>query len=123
LDNKYIVNPISNKNIYKLKSFSLCLKMKLPKFIEFKGFLTLNILHLIKKNKVCGDDIAEIIGSKKGNKLTPGTIYPALKYLRQNKLIVYKQNGRKKIYSLTKRGDKEYKITKRIFKKMFKEMI
>jgi DNA-binding PadR family transcriptional regulator len=97
--------------------------MKLPKYIEFKGFLTLHILHLIKKNKVCGDDIAEIIGSKKGNKLTPGTIYPALKYLRKNKLIIYKQLGRKKIYSLTKKGDCEYKIIKRMFRKMFKEMI
>jgi len=96
--------------------------MKLPKYIEFKGFLTLHILHLIKKKKVCGDDIAEIIGSKKGNKLTPGTIYPALKYLRENKLIKYKQVGRKKNYTLTKKGNEEYKIIKRIFKKMFREI-
>ena len=97
--------------------------MKLPKFIEFKGFLTLHVLHLIKKNKVCGDDIAEIIGSKKGNKLTPGTIYPALKYLRENKLIKYKQKGRKKVYTLNKKGLEEYKIIKRILKRMFKEII
>ena len=32
---------------------------------------------------------------KKYGKLTPGTIYPALKSLRENKLINFKQKGRK----------------------------
>ena len=80
-------------------------------------------MDLLNKKKLCGDELADIIGNKRYGKLTPGTIYPALKYLRENKLIIYKQKGRKKVYSLTKKGLDEYKITKRIFKRMFKEII
>ena len=97
--------------------------MKTPKYIDIKGLLSFHILSLLNKKKLCGDELADIIGKRKYGKLTPGTIYPALKYLRENKLIKYKQIGRKKIYSLTKKGSNEYKITKRIFKKMFKEII
>ena len=97
--------------------------MKTPKYIEIKGVLSFHILSLLKEKKLCGDELAEIIGNKKYGKLTPGTIYPALKYLRENKLIKYKQKGRKKIYTLNKKGLNEYKIIKRIFRKMFKEII
>ena len=94
--------------------------MKSPNYIDVKGFLSFHIMDLLNKKKLCGDELADIIGNKRYGKLTPGTIYPALKYLRENKLIVYKQKGRKKVYSLTKKGLDEYKITKRIFKRMFK---
>lgn len=124
--NQYIgftIYSVTNKYIYKFKGFNQRLKMKMPKYIDVKGLLRFHILSLLKKKKLCGDDLAEIIGKKKYGKLTPGTIYPALKYLRENKLIKYKQYGRKKNYTLTKKGLNEYKIIKRIFKKMFKEII
>lgn len=94
----------------------------MPKYIDVKGVLSLSILNLLNKKKLCGDELADIIGNKKYGKLTPGTIYPALKYLRESKLIVFKQKGRKKIYSLTNKGLEEYKTIKRIFKKMIKEI-
>src|SRR3989344_7990635 len=125
LYNQYIVFPIysiTNSNIYKLKSFNQILKMKSPNYIDVKGFLSFHIMDLLNKKKLCGDELADIIGNKRYGKLTPGTIYPALKYLRENKLIIYKQKGRKKIYSLTKKGLEEYKTIKRIFKKMIKEI-
>jgi len=46
----------------------------------------------------------EEVRIKKYGKLTPGTIYPALKYLRENKLIKYKQNGRKKVLRFCKKN-------------------
>ena len=113
---------ITNSNIYKLKSFNQRLKMKIPKYIDIKGLLSFNILNLLNKKQLCGDNLADIIGNKKYGKLTPGTIYPALKSLREKKLIKFKQKGRKKIYSLTKKGLDEYKILKIIFKRMFKEI-
>jgi len=97
--------------------------MKIPKYIDVKGLLSFHILDLLSKKQLCGDELADIIGNKKYGKLTPGTIYPALKYLRENKLIKYKQNGRKKVYTLNKKGLEEYKIIKRILKRMFKEII
>ena len=96
--------------------------MKFPKYIDVKGMLSLNILSLLNKKGLCGDELADIIGNKKYGKLTPGTIYPALKYLRENKLVIFKQKGRKKIYSLTNKGLEEYKIIRRIFKRMIKEI-
>jgi len=126
LYNLYILYPIysvTNINIYKLKIFNQRLKMKIPKYIDVKGLLSFHILDLLSKKQLCGDELADIIGNKKYGKLTPGTIYPALKYLRENKLIKYKQNGRKKVYTLNKKGLEEYKIIKRILKRMFKEII
>ena len=96
--------------------------MKIPKYIDVKGLLSFHILDLLSKKQLCGDELADIIGNKKYGKLTPGTIYPALKSLREKKLIKFKQKGRKKIYSLTKKGLDEYKILKIIFKRMFKEI-
>ncbi|MBL7147297.1 MAG: winged helix-turn-helix transcriptional regulator [Nanoarchaeota archaeon] len=96
--------------------------MKTSKYVDFKGFLRFKILHLLKNKNLCGDELAEVIGSKKFGKLTPGTIYPVLKILRENKLISFKQCGRKKVYKLTKKGEKEYKKIKRIFKRIFKEV-
>ena len=125
LYNLYILYPIysiTNSNIYKLKGFNQRLNMKIPKYIDVRGMLGFNILNLLNKKKLCGDELADIIGNKKYGKLTPGTIYPALKYLRENRLIIFKQKGRKKIYSLTKKGLEECKITKKIFKRMIKEI-
>ncbi|MDD5253735.1 MAG: PadR family transcriptional regulator [Candidatus Nanoarchaeia archaeon] len=96
--------------------------MKEPKFIDMSGLLSFRILHEINKNKLCGDDLAEIIGTKRGDKLTPGTIYPALKSLRENNLIKLKQKGRKKIYSLTKKGQKELDLSYKLFSKIFKDL-
>ncbi len=76
-------------------------------FLELKGFLSFLILHELNVAKLSGDELSAKIGKRRGSVLTPGTIYPALKRLRKNKLISYKRKGRKKIYSLTELGDKE----------------
>ena len=83
------------------------------------------VCHL-KKEDLCkliqkryGDDLANIIGNRKGSKLTPGTIYPALKNLKNIKLIIMKQTGRKKFYYLTKKGKNELNINYKFFGNMF----
>ncbi|MBI2673453.1 PadR family transcriptional regulator [Candidatus Woesearchaeota archaeon] len=93
--------------------------MKLPKVIDFRGFLSFLILHELNGKRLCGDELAKIIGSRKAGKLTPGTIYPALKKLRKAKLVYVRQTGRKKNYYLTKRGKKELRITYRLFGNIF----
>jgi len=95
--------------------------MKNPKYIDVKGLLTLRITSLLKKEHLCGDDLADLL--KKNKKLNPGTIYPALKYLKENKLVKIKQQGRKKFYYLTRKGINENKIASRLIKKMFKKII
>ena len=96
--------------------------VKKPQVLSMKGFLAFQILHELKKETLCGDDLAECIGKKKGSKLTPGTIYPTLKYLRKYKLLSRKKDGRKKFYTLTAKGKEEYKLVKRDFIKIFKEI-
>jgi len=53
-----------------------------------------------------GDEIAREIARMKGGKPTPGTIYPALKQLRESGAVTSKKEGRKVIYSLTSKGQK-----------------
>ncbi|MBI4447832.1 PadR family transcriptional regulator [Candidatus Woesearchaeota archaeon] len=97
--------------------------MQPPKHLELKGFLSFQILHELSIKKLCGDELAVAIGLKKGSKLTPGTIYPALKFLRKKKLIQHKRCGRKKCYTLTENGVKEYNILKKTFKKIFSKLL
>jgi len=87
-----------------------------------KGFLAFKLLHELNKRRLCGDELAQIVGQKIGTKLTPGTIYPALKFLRKKKLVSYKRFGRKKSYTLTEEGKEEYRLFKKAFKKVFKEI-
>ncbi len=87
--------------------------------IEFRGFLSFLILHELGKEPLYGEQLAERIGARKGEKLTPGTIYPALKRLRRFKLVSYARDGRKKVYSLTPEGKKEVAALYRLFGRYF----
>lgn len=87
--------------------------------LEFKGFLSFLILHEVKSRRLCGEDLAERIGARKGTVLTPGTIYPALKELRRKKLVKYRKDGRKKIYYLTDLGSKELEKQYGLFSQYF----
>lgn len=93
--------------------------MEQPPHVASKGFLMLQIMHEISKKRLCGDELAAFIGSKRGSKLTPGTIYPALKFLRRRKLVRQKKSGRKKLYELTAEGKEEYRLVRRLFLRMF----
>jgi DNA-binding PadR family transcriptional regulator len=93
-----------------------------PQFVSLKGLLAFQILHELSLNSYCGDELANIIGERKGSKLTPGTIYPVLKKMRKNKLIEHKKQGRKKMYKITEIGLNEHKIVKENFLKMFGKM-
>lgn len=93
--------------------------MTYPRYIFPKGLLALRILHELNKRSLCGDDLATLIGMRHKSKLTPGTIYPALKFLRKKRLIILKRNGRKKNYSLTTDGKKEFMAVRKNFMNMF----
>jgi DNA-binding PadR family transcriptional regulator len=90
-----------------------------PKFIELKGFLSFFILHELSNTPLAGDELARIIGERKSATLTAGTIYPALKRLRRQKLISYRRIGRKKVYSLTTLGKLELKALYLVFSDFF----
>ena len=94
------------------------MKKRTPK-LEFKGFLSFLILHEIKQKAQFGEELAKNIGARRGETLTPGTIYPALKRLKEEKLIQQFKDGRKKMYALTDEGIIELKLLYRMFGKYF----
>lgn len=87
--------------------------------LEFKGLLSFLILYELSLKPACGEDLAKKIGRRKGTQLTPGTIYPALKELRRQKLVRYRRYGRRKIYVLRQEGfdelERQYVLFTRYF--------
>ena len=68
------------------------------------GMLFLYILWLLSKRPMHGDEMAEEIGKRRGEKPKAGTIYPALRELKEKKFIKGIKEGKIIVYSLTPRG-------------------
>ncbi len=69
-----------------------------------------------------GQALADEIAKRKGEKPSPGTIYPALKNLREAGFIKQEEDnkdGKTIVYSLTPRGVGALKIAKRRFTRTF----
>jgi DNA-binding PadR family transcriptional regulator len=66
-----------------------------------------------------GQEIAEELGKRKGDKPSPGTIYPALRVLKEARLITEKKSGKTITYSLTPNGRKVLIVAKRKFCQIF----
>lgn len=86
------------------------------KCCEMKGYLTYLILWIISKKTINGAQISRELEKRRGTKPSPGTIYPALKELRNNGLITIDGN---KNYSLTAAGEEELKNACKSFCKIF----
>ena len=83
---------------------------------ELKGFLSFLILWLINKKSMTGAEITAELEKRKGNKPSPGTIYPVLKDLKAKGLLSIDKNKR---YSLTKRGKEELQPMLKMFFETF----
>lgn len=94
--------------------------MQTTNYIDLRGLLSFQILHEIRRKPRFGDELANIIGNRKGSKLTPGTIYPALKRLRELKLIKATKIGRRVVYKLTEKGKKEYQTARKYVRILLK---
>ena len=92
----------------------------MPQILEFKGFLSFLILHELSKKRLYGEELAEKIGVRRGSKLTPGTIYPALERLRNQKLVTRRREGRNKYYKLTTLGEEELEEQYKLFGQYFR---
>ena len=86
---------------------------------DMRGMLSFLILFLLSKKSMHGQELAEEIGKRKGSKPSPGTIYPALKTLKEIGFISEKKSGKTIAYSLTPHGKKALKIAKQRFVKTF----
>jgi PadR family transcriptional regulator len=87
---------------------------------DMRGMLGFLILFLLSKRPMHGQEIADEIARRKGEKPSPGTIYPALKNLREMGFISsYEKEGKTIIYTLTERGKNALRISKRRFIRTF----
>jgi len=87
---------------------------------DMRGMLGFLILFLLSKKPMHGQELATEIATRKGEKKpSPGTIYPALKSLRELGFIVEEREGKTIGYSLTEKGENALKLAKRKFVRTF----
>ena len=86
---------------------------------EMKGYLSYLILWILSKKSMNGAEIGRELEKRRGSKPSPGTIYPALKELKNGGFIEVDEN---KIYSLTNKGKEELKSACKFFCKIFYDM-
>lgn len=84
-----------------------------------KGYLTYLILWILGKDSMNGAEISRELEKRRGTKPSPGTIYPALKELKNKGLIDVDE---KKFYSLTPLGKKELKSSCKFVCNIFYDM-
>ena len=85
---------------------------------KMKGFLTFLVLWIASRTPGNGQDIAREIAKRKGEKPSPGTIYPVLKELTEKGMIV-QQDG---AYHITPAGEKELAEACKEFQSIFYDM-
>ena len=84
-----------------------------------KGFLSYLILWILRNKKMNGAEISRELETRRSTKPSPGTLYPALKELKDKGLIEPDEN---KYYSLTDKGKKELDSACNFFCKAFYDM-
>ena len=89
---------------------------------DMRGLLGFLILFLLSKKSMHGQDLANEIAKRKGEKPSPGTIYPALKSLKESGFLDEQKKGKMIIYNLTGKGKKALEIAKKIFKNLFRNI-
>jgi PadR family transcriptional regulator PadR len=90
---------------------------------DMRGMLSFQILWILTKGPLHGDEIANKIGKKRGEKPKAGTIYPALKTLREKGWIEGEKKDRSIVYSLTPAGKKAFKQAKEHFIRCFGDIL
>lgn len=84
-----------------------------------RGMLSFLILFLLSKRPMHGQELAEEIGKRKGDKPSPGTIYPALKSLKENGFVSEQRDGKMIQYTLTPEGKSALHYAKEQFCRTF----
>ncbi|XRH74973.1 MAG: PadR family transcriptional regulator [Candidatus Methanosuratincola verstraetei] len=96
---------------------------EMPFCCDMRGMLSFQILWLLSKRPMNGQEICREIARRKGRGPTPGTIYPALKELRKRGLVRMERAGRETRYSLSERGREGLDKACRYFISAFGEIL
>ncbi len=93
-----------------------------PDCCDMRGLLSFQILWLLSRKPMNGQQIAQELAQRRGSKPTPGTIYPALKELANKGLIQPNRTGRQVVYKLTEEGKEGLVDARRYFIQVFGEI-
>jgi DNA-binding PadR family transcriptional regulator len=88
-----------------------------------RGFLSFQILWLLSKSELCGEELAVEIEKRRGEKPKPGTLYPALKDLSEKGLVKGRKSGKTVSYVLTDDGMAAVKEAKAYFIRSFGDIL
>lgn len=86
---------------------------------DMRGLLGFLVLFLLSKQPMHGQGIANELAKRRGEKPSPGTIYPALKSLKNAGFLSEEKEGKTITYKLTPRGKKALEIAKKRFTRTF----
>lgn len=89
---------------------------------NMKGMLSFLIIFILSKKNMHGQQIAIELQKRRGEKPSPGTLYPALKNLKKDLFIKEESSGKLIIYSLTPKGKRVLKVATRRFCQTFKDV-
>lgn len=90
---------------------------------DMRGLLSFQILWLLSRKSMHGDEIANEIEKRRGEKPKAGTIYPALKELSNSRLITGRKSGKMIVYSLTPEGKRVIVEARAYFVRCFGEIL
>ena len=90
---------------------------------DMRGMLSFQILWLLSKKEMHGEELANEIAKRRGEKPKAGTIYPALKELRLKRLITGTKEGKMVVYALTPAGKRAVGVAVAYFCRSFGEII
>lgn len=88
-----------------------------------RGMLSFQILWLLSKRRMHGEQIASEIEKRRGDKPKAGTLYPALKDLSEKGLVEGTKKGKTVTYSLTPRGQRAVQSAREYFIRSFGDII
>lgn len=90
-----------------------------------KGFLKIILLKIIKDKPTHGYDIIHSVQEiSHGNwKPSPGSVYPALEYLESKGYITSEEVERKKVYTITPKGEMAVERMNEKRKELMQEMV
>jgi PadR family transcriptional regulator PadR len=86
---------------------------------DMRGLLGFLVLFLLSKKPMHGQEIATELAKRRGEKPSPGTIYPALKGLKDAGFLSEEKEGKTITYKLTSKGEKALEIAKKRFTSTF----
>ncbi len=90
---------------------------------DMRGLLSFLILFILSRKQMHGQEIADEIEKRKGMRPSPGTIYPALKSLKEDGFIKEKKQGKTITYTITHEGERALKIAKQQFCRTFIDIV